>query len=74
MFYFPRNANPADSQLPTCYMSMTQEEAQERLDKANAWMARNSGLRGTRDYTFRVFEEAFAKKRLAQIRETSALA
>ncbi len=53
---------------------MTEEEAQERLDRANAWLARNSGLEGTHDYTYRVFEKFFAEKRLGQIRGTVALA
>jgi hypothetical protein len=74
MIWFPRHANPADSQLPTCYINMTEEEAQERLDRANAWLARNSGLEGTHDYTYRVFEKFFAEKRLGQIRGTVALA
>jgi hypothetical protein len=74
MIWFPRNDNPGDSQLPTCYINMTEEKAQERFDRANAWLARNSELKGTHDYTYRVFEKFFAEKRLGQIRGTVALA
>jgi hypothetical protein len=67
MIYFPRNADPMRSCLPTCYINMTKEEALERLDNANAWMARNSGLKGTHDYTYREFQKVFAERCLAQI-------
>ena len=67
MLYFPRNADPWRSRLPTIYINMTREEALERLNNAKAWMERNSGLKGTHDYTYREFEAVFAMRRLVII-------
>jgi hypothetical protein len=67
MIYFPRNACPWNSRLPTIYINMTHDEALTRLNNARAWMERNSGLKGTHEYTYKKFEEVFAMRRLAEI-------
>ena len=71
MIWFPRNP---EFSLALCNPNMSEEEAQKRLDKANAWLARNSELKGTQAYTYWVFETVTAKTRLGQIRGTVALA
>jgi hypothetical protein len=64
MLYHPRKASPLDSCLPTCYIDMNKEQAQERLDRANAWLACNTGLRGTPEYFSKASEQVFAMRRL----------
>jgi hypothetical protein len=71
MIWFPRNP---EFSLALCNPNMSEEEAQKRLDKANAWLARNSELKGTYAYTYWVFETVTANTRLAQIRGIVPLA